>query len=60
MKVVEKKGEGEEEWRMWVVTDVARLYPWWPVSIVPADSDISEILVKKNECKLAKNLVYRN
>ena len=47
MKVVEKKGEGEEEWRMWVFIDAARLYPWWPVSIMPADSDISEILVKK-------------
>ena len=23
-------------------------------------ADISEILVKKNECKLAQNLVYRN
>ena len=60
MKVVEKKGEGEEEWRMWVFIDAARLYPWWPVSIVPADSDISEIFVKKNECKLAQSLVYRN
>ena len=27
---------------------------------MPADSDISEIFVKKNECKLAQNLVYGN
>ena len=38
---------GEEGRRRRRMKDVSSLYPWWPVPIVPADSDISEIFVKK-------------